>query len=520
MNLGSRPPAPRHTVDWPGPRPIVWAPFAHSVDVVVMTAEGEERRPMRLSGAHDPGYWGADTELEPGTVYGFSVDGGEPLTDPLATCLPGGVRDLSCVSGPVQPPGGWTVEDWQPPAIGEGVLLHLDVARATPEGTFAAAAALLPRIAAAGVQGVELSPICTYDGGTPADGVRLFSVNAHLGGSKGLAAFVDAAHAHGLAVVLTPAYRWGVAPVLGLDAFGPYAVDGRLNLDGSGSRGPRDFLLANAEWWLLHHRVDGLSLDIEAVIDHSSVPFVSSLADTTLELVEDSGRPMTLFIDGPGRSDRLTTALALLLTPGGPDPEAREELRCLTRILTPAKRLPLRSDRLVRKAPQTTARATSLVVGDLTRLPGARQAMPWVPADEVHEPADLDARASTLAFAWLAGNAVVLDTDHVPVDEDTEEARRLLAWNATLAGLRADISGPIALGLELHADEAAVALRRGNHAVVLGWEPGDGSVDLQRLLPGAPGGWEVLAAWSPDTKVAGSTLRITGRTTAVLRARA
>lgn len=475
---------------------------------------------MRLTGAHDPGYWCADSVLEPGTVYGFSIDGGEPLTDPVATCLPNGVHDLSRVAGTVEPEGGWTDDGWQPPAIAQGALLHLDIGHLTPEGTFAAAAALLPHVAAAGAHGVELAPVTAYDdAGSPADGTRIFSVHEPLGGSTGLATFVDAAHAHGLAVVLTPAYRWAVAPGLGLEAFGPYTTDGGFNLAGTGSRGPRDFLLANAAWWFERFHVDGLSLDVEALADHSSLPFLSALADSAVEGSEALGRQLTLFVDGPGRSDRLTGVLRHLLAPDGPQPAAVAELHRLTRALTPSTRLPLRADRLMRRAAPTTSRASSLVIGDLTRLPGARRAMPWAPADEAPPPTDLDARASTLTFAWLTGTPLVLDTHHVPVTEDSAQARRLLAWNATLAGLRSEIATGLALAAELRADESALALRRGRHAVVLGWGPDDRIVRLPNLLPGDPAAWELIAAWSPHTVIDRGTLRLPGRTTAVLRAR-
>jgi len=520
VNLGSRPPAPRPIVAWPGLRPIVWAPSARTVELGALSPDGPTRSPMRLSGAHDPGYWGADREMEPGTVYGFSIDGGEPVTDPLATCLPQGIDGLSCAPGDVQPPGGWSDAGWQPPPLAAGVLLHLDIENLTPEGTFEAAAALLPRIARSGVQGVELAPVATYDDdASPADGVRIFSVHARLGGSTGLATFVDAAHAAGLAVVLTPAFRWAVAPRLGLEAFGPYAAGERINLEGSGSRGARDFLIANAEWWFERFHVDGLALDIEALAHHSSVPFLSALADATVAFSEVFGRRLMLFVDGPGRSDRLTNALRRLLSPGGGPPAAFTELQRLSRDLTPSTRLPLRADRLVCRAPRTTSRAASLVIGDLTRLAGARRAMPWVPADEVADPADLDTRASTLTVAWLAGTPLVLDTDHVPVTEDSPEARRLLEWNATLAGLRAEITARVALGVEVRAGESALALRRGDFAVVLAWGPHDPGVDLSALLHGDPAGWELVAAWSPDAAIEDGTLRIPVCTTAVLRAR-
>ncbi|WP_425956999.1 hypothetical protein [Xylanimonas sp. McL0601] len=506
-------------ISWPGPRPILWAPHARTVDVVVHGPEGPRTHALRLVGAHKPGYWGADDELEPGTEFGFSIDGRPTVADPTGTTFPDGIGGLSRV---LEPFSGWTDEGWRPPEIGTGVLLHLDVATATSAGTLDAAAALLPRIAAAGVHGVELAPLAAHDPDAgPAAGVRLFAVHEPLGGVLALARFVDAAHAAGLAVVLTPPHRWAVAPALGLEVFGPYAVDGRLNLEGSGSRGVREFLSADAERWFAELHVDGLALDVEALADRSALPYLAELAVETVTFSEELGRALTLFIDGPGRSDRLTGALHRLLGSGGsPDAAALEDIRGLSRTLTPAARLPLRADPLVRRAHPTTLRAASIVVGDLTRLPGARRAMPWAPAWDPALPTDLDARASTLAFVLLAGNPLVLDTGHLPVGEQGPDARRLLAWAARLAGLRAEVAAQLALGHDIRATDSALVVRRGRHAVVLAWGATDARVPLDAVLPGSAHLWELVAAWAPGTALESGVLDLPARTTAVLRARA
>ncbi|QAY62820.1 hypothetical protein ET495_05680 [Xylanimonas allomyrinae] len=505
-------------IPWPGPRPILWAPHARTVDVVTQGSGGLVASPMRLVGAHRPGYWGADHELDAGTTFGFSIDGGPPLPDPTGTWFPDGIHALSRVLPPLS---GWRDDGWRPPPIDNGVLLHLDVAAATPGGTLDDAARLLPHVAALGVQGVELAPLCAYDPAAgPAAGVRACSVHEPLGGTPALARFVDAAHAAGLAVVLTTAHRWAVAPSLGLEAFGPYAVAGRLNLDESGSRGVRDFLFADAEHWFGRLHVDGLALDVEALADRSAVPYLAELANETLATSQELGRQLTLFVDGPGRSDRLTEALGRLLgRDAAPSAADVEHLRRLTGSLTPAARLPLRADRFVRRSHPTTRRAASIVVGDLTRLPGARRAMPWVPPGERHSPGDLDARATTLAFAMLAGTPLVLDTDHAPVGDGSPDARRLRAWCAELAGLRGEATAQLDLALDLRVAGSTLAVRRGRHAVVLAWGDDEAHVPVAALLAGPPSAWDLAAAWAPGTTLDAGTLHLHPRTTAVLRAR-
>lgn len=475
---------------------------------------------MRLVGAHKPGYWGADHELPAGTVFGYSIDGADPVADPTGTVFPHGIHGLSRVQEPLT---AWTDTGWHPASIGRGALLHLDIARATSAGTFDAAAGLLPRIARSRVQGVELGPVAAYDESAgPAGGVRLFAVHEPLGGVRGLARFVDAAHAHGLAVVLTPPHRWAFTPGLGLNVFGAYTVEGRLNLAGGGNRGLRDLLSADADRWFRELHVDGLALDVEVLTDRSTVPYVAELADETVTTSAQLGRPLTLFVDGPGRSDRLTGAVRRLLALDGPsDPSAIDDLRQLSITLTPAAaHLPLRSDHhWGRRSRPAAQRAAALVVGNITRLPGARRDMPWASPDETVTPGDLDARASMLALAMLAGTPVVLDTDHLPVGERSADADRLVAWCAELSGPRADTIADMTLGLDLRRHGSALIVRRGRHAVATAWGPTEAHVPLEEVLPGGATGWELRMAWSPATRLAGGQLVLPGRTTAVLRAR-
>ncbi len=183
---------------------------------------GEERLPLRLVGATLPGYWGADGELAAGTPYGYSIDGGDLLTDPRSVWLPDGIHGPTRVFDPAF---DWSDDEWTPPDLGSGVVLRLDVATFTREGTLDAATRHLRSVADLGIQGVELSPVCAFDPDEgAAKGVRLYSVHEPYGGPRALQRFVDTAHAAGLAVVLDIPYRWAAAAGVGLDVFGPYAV--------------------------------------------------------------------------------------------------------------------------------------------------------------------------------------------------------------------------------------------------------------------------------------------------------
>ncbi len=489
------------------------------------------RLPLRLVGAHEPGYWRADAELTPGTDYLFSVDGAEPVPDPCSAWLPCGVHGPSRV---LAQEFDWSDDDWRGTDLDTGALLRVDLPTFTAAGTLDAATDLLEDVAATGVVGVELSPVAAYDPDRgPAAGVRLFAVHEPLGGPEALQRFVDRAHRCGLAVVLDAPHRWAVADDLGLHAFGPYATGSRIgprtgarpgppgsdspriNLDGSGSRGPRDFLAADAERWLRDFHVDGLLLDVEALVDRSAMPFLGELAEDVHHLGEQLGRRLHLLVDGPGRSDRLTTVVHdILAAPGDADPV--QDLRRLAHEVFPPTTAPWRPPSL-RRAHRATQRASAVLVRDLTRLPAANRSVPWTP--DAGEPSPEspgvtdDDRACLLTFAILAGTPPVLDTEHVPVPARDDRARRLVDWTRTLVALRPVAAADRDLPVEVRTEGATLLGRRGRTAVALVTGSEAAEVDVSSL----PDDMELVAAWDPArTTLADGVLRLPPRSPAVL----
>lgn len=507
----------------------MWAPRAHTVEVVLPTTGA--RLPLRLVGAHEPGYWRADDELAPGTDYLFSLDGGPPVPDPCSTWLPHGVDGASRV---LDQGFCWTDDDWRGADLSSGALLRVDLPTFTPAGTLDAAADRLEDVAATGVAGVELSPVAAYDPARgPAAGVRLFAVHEPYGGPRALQRFVDHAHRCGLAVVLDAPHRWAVADSLGLHAFGPYATGARIgprtgarpgppgsdspriNLDGSGSRGPRDFLVADAERWLRDFHVDGLLLDVDALVDRSAMPFLGELSEDVHRLGEQLGRHLFLMVDGPGRSDRLTTVVHdILAAPGEADPI--EGLRRLAQEVFPPTTSSWHPPSL-RRAHRATQRAASVLVSDLTRLPAANRSVPWTPDGGLPGGGDDagtdDDRACRLAFAILAGTPPVLDTEHVPVPAPDPGAQRLVDWTRTLLALRPAAAADRELPVEVVTAGTALVGRRGRTAIALATGAEPAAVDLSAL----PGDLRVVAAWDPAaTTLSGGVLRMPPRSPTVL----
>ncbi|MFD2023975.1 hypothetical protein [Promicromonospora aerolata] len=581
----------------PGPRPVVWAPRARIIEVLVPydPYEEPEHMPLRLVGAGEPGYWGADRVLGHGTDYGYSIDGGPLLPDPRSVWLPQGIHGPTRVFDPAFE---WTDGSWSPPDLSTSVLMHVDVETFTPAGTLDAAAELLPTVAGLGVHGVELAPVAAFDPALgPAQGVRLYSVHEPYGGPRALQRFIDAAHALGLAVVLDIPYRWAVADELGLEAYGPYLTGGsgrtraprpdvgdagehalqamrprtgqvpldrprtgpiqlrtgqvpsigtragkvpsaptvrtdfvgdRINLDGSGSRGPRDFLVDDARHWLREYHVDGLVLDVDALVDRSPTPFLGELADYVVGMGEQLDRRFSLLVDGPGRSDRLTTILLRILSGPGRS-EDIQALQMLADLVHPSVRRATRQN----SGRRNRVRAGASVVEDITRLPAAQLTTPWSgeesPATALLGVDDVDIRASVLATVLLAGNALVLDTVHVPVVPRNENEQRLVRWARDLVAIRHAVADELDLPLEIRstADRSVIAVLRGSLAFVLNTGHGLAALRLGSLLRPAegagkaplPAAFRLAAAWEPGaTRLVGDTLTVPPRMTAVLRA--
>ncbi|SFC37586.1 maltooligosyltrehalose trehalohydrolase [Streptomyces aidingensis] len=293
-----------------GMRFELWAPNARKVDLLL----GAERRPMAAAPERPGGWWTAEAPAGPGDRYAFAVDGGPPVPDPRARRLPDGPGRPGAVTDPAAYP-------WRHPWPGRGlpgaVLYELHIGTFTPEGTFEAAARKLPLLAELGISHVQLMPLCPFPGrhGWGYDGVAPWAVHEPYGGPRGLLRFVDAAHGHGLGVVLDVVHNhlgpWGNP----LPALGPYFTDryrtpwgSAVNLDGPGSDEVRDYFTGSALAFLRDYRLDGLRLDaVHALADTRARHFLAELSEAVDNLAEELDRPLFLIAESD-RNDPRTTA--------------------------------------------------------------------------------------------------------------------------------------------------------------------------------------------------------------------
>ena len=296
----------------------VWAPLAERVELVVLDGpDGPERRrvPMEPRPRADrPGWFGAiDPDVGPGTWYGFAVDGGPVRPDPRSRWQPAGVHGPSRI--PDDHAFGWTDDGFRPIPLADAVLYELHVGTFSTAGTFRGAIEHLGHLGDLGVTHVELMPIAAFDGrhGWGYDGVDLFAPHPAYGDPHDLDAFVDACHAHGLAVLVDVVHNHFGPSGCYLGELGPYVTDryrtpwgGAVNVDGPGSDEVRRFFVDSALAWLDEHHADGLRLDaVHAIVDTSARPFLEELGAAVADLARRTGRDLVVIAESDRNDPRL-----------------------------------------------------------------------------------------------------------------------------------------------------------------------------------------------------------------------
>jgi maltooligosyltrehalose trehalohydrolase len=234
-------------------------------------------------------------EAAPGEDYYVLLDG-RRRPDPCSRFQPRGIRGPSRVvdTGAFE----WTAAA---PSVAPAdlVVYEMHVGCFSAAGTFDAAIPHLAGLADLGVTAVEVMPVAAFPGerGWGYDGIYIYAPFAPYGGPEGLARFVDAAHAAGLAVILDCVYNHlGTSGTKAMTDFGPYFTDGHqtgwgkgLNYDAARSDAVREWACQNAEMWVRDYRIDGLRLDaVHAILDESPTHLVAELTARVHAVREDA----------------------------------------------------------------------------------------------------------------------------------------------------------------------------------------------------------------------------------------
>ena len=186
---------------------------------------------------------------------------------------------------------------------GTTLLYELHVGTFSEEGTFDGVIAHLPELKELGITAIELMPVAQFPGARNwgYDGVYPFAVQDSYGGPAGLKRLVNAAHQHGLAVVLDVVYNHLGPEGNYLGEFAPYFTDRyrtpwgpALNFDGPHSDEVRRYFIENALYWQTEFHFDALRLDaVHAIRDFSAVPFLEDLAEACRRQAEALEPPLS-----------------------------------------------------------------------------------------------------------------------------------------------------------------------------------------------------------------------------------
>ena len=251
----------------------VWAPERRTVEVIF---ENHGSVPLTKDAE---GYFSAVvSDACAGLRYRYQLDSETTLADPASRYQPDGINGPSEVIDVSSFP--WTDSAWSGVPLAGQALYEMHVGTITREGTFAAAAKLLPDLKELGITVIEVMPIAEFAGtfGWGYDGVFPFAVYKEYGRPEDLASFVDAAHELGLAVILDVVYNH-IGPIGNvLPSFSPYYFSktkktdwgAAINFDGDHCGPVREYVRDNAAYWVRDFHFDGLRIDAtQDIHDHS-----------------------------------------------------------------------------------------------------------------------------------------------------------------------------------------------------------------------------------------------------------
>ena len=260
----------------------VWAPKRNRVDVVV-----EPPGEAFALAAEAGGYFAGTVEgIGAGTRYRYRLDGGDAFPDPASRFQPEGPHGPSEVVDPAS--FSWTDGDWPGLRLPGQVIYELHVGTFTASGDWTGAIAQLPELARLGITAVEVMPVADFPGrfGWGYDGVDLFAPTRLYGRPDDFRRFVDAAHRHGIGVLLDVVYNHFGPDGNYLAQYSDHYFTDRhvtewgdaINFDDTESGPVREFFTANAGYWIDEFHLDGLRLDAtQAMQDTSSETILTAI---------------------------------------------------------------------------------------------------------------------------------------------------------------------------------------------------------------------------------------------------
>ncbi|HEY4009895.1 MAG TPA: malto-oligosyltrehalose trehalohydrolase [Acidobacteriaceae bacterium] len=266
----------------------LFAPAVESVSVALDEHAPNPPEPLAMRNLGDGWFELAVPSAPPGTRYRFVLPDGTRVPDPAARFAPLGVHGPSEIIDDES--FRWSDANWRGRPWREAILYELHIGTFTPEGTFRAAADKLDHLRDLGVTAIELMCICAFAGQRSwgYDGVQIYAPDSTYGRPDDLKAFVDAAHARDMMVILDVVYNHFGPEGNYIARYFPQIFSGEhktawgpgLNFDGPRCREVREFIVQNALYWTREFHVDGLRLDAShALIDNSPRHILNEISE-------------------------------------------------------------------------------------------------------------------------------------------------------------------------------------------------------------------------------------------------
>jgi maltooligosyltrehalose trehalohydrolase len=251
----------------------VWAPAHRAVSVVI----GGSDHPLEREA--DGHFRGIVATARAGTRYRLRLDSdAATYPDPASRFQPEGPHGDSEVIDPAS--YQWRDGDWRGVDKHNLVIYEMHIGTFTKKGTWRSAIAQLEPLREIGINLLEVMPVHEFPGrfGWGYDGVDLWAPAHIYGTPDDFRAFVDAAHAHDLGVILDVVYNHLGPDGCYLRQFTPayftkkYENDWgeSINFDGEDADGVREFFAENAAYWIDEFHLDGLRLDATQSINDAS----------------------------------------------------------------------------------------------------------------------------------------------------------------------------------------------------------------------------------------------------------
>jgi len=271
---------------------LFWAPAASVVHIEI---EGVEQA-LALHPQSDGWHELITKQATDGSRYRFILPDGTRVPDPASRFQPMDVDGPSEVIDPEF--HKWTDAEWKGRPWNEAVLYELHIGAFTEAGTFLAAIEKLEHLVELGITAINVMPVADFPGNWNwgYDGALLYAPDSSYGRPEDFKAFIQAAHARGLMVILDVVYNHFGPEGNYLSVYAPDTLTCRhktdwgdaVNFDGEGSEAVREFTIHNALYWIEEFHLDGLRLDaVHAIKDNSPRHILDELAERVHEMAGD-----------------------------------------------------------------------------------------------------------------------------------------------------------------------------------------------------------------------------------------